>query len=62
MDFDPNRQVEENRAVPNTLSKSYHVEKEAYGASITAPENISWFESIPQSFKLKVRRRNRPND
>jgi len=42
--------------------KSYHVEKEAYGASITAPKNISWIESIPQSFKLKVRRRNRPDD
>lgn len=42
--------------------KSYHVEKEAYGASITAPKNISWIESIPRSFKLKVRRRNRPDD
>jgi hypothetical protein len=42
--------------------KNYQVEKEAYGASINIPDNISWIESIPISFKLKVRRRNRPND
>lgn len=42
--------------------KNYQVEKKAYGASINIPDNISWIESIPITFKLKVRRRNRPND
>jgi YbbR domain-containing protein len=44
------------------FAKNYQVEKESYGASIVTPENISWIESIPKSFKLKVRRRSRHND
>ncbi len=44
------------------FAKYYQVEKESYGASISTKENISWVESIPKSFKLKVRRRNRAND
>ena len=44
------------------FSKNYQVDKESYGASITIPDNISWIESIPTTFKLKVRRRNRPDE
>jgi len=41
------------------FAKDYTLEKEEYGASIVTPENISWIESIPKKFKLKVRRRSR---
>ena len=40
-------------------AKNYKMHIESYGASIVAPPNIRWIESIPKSFKLKVRRRNR---
>jgi hypothetical protein len=39
------------------FGKSYSSSKESYGARIIAPENISWIESIPKTFNLKVKRR-----
>jgi YbbR domain-containing protein len=44
------------------FAKNYQVEKESYAARIITPENISWIEPIPKTFKLKVRRRSRSND
>ena len=43
------------------FAKNYDVEKESYGAVISTADKISWVESIPKAFKLKVRRRNRPD-
>ena len=39
--------------------KHYRVNVEYYAASIVTPPDIRWIESIPKSFKLKVRRRSR---
>lgn len=39
--------------------KHYRVDVEYYAASIVTPQDIRWIESIPKSFKLKVRRRTR---
>jgi hypothetical protein len=38
------------------FSKSYRRGKEDYSAKIMTPDNISWIESYPKTFKLKVRR------
>ena len=35
----------------------YKDSQQEYAASIKTPERISWLESIPKTFKLKVRRR-----
>ena len=36
---------------------SYRPDQEEYGARIITPENITWLESNPKTFKLKVRRK-----
>jgi YbbR domain-containing protein len=38
------------------FGKSYESEKDSYGARIITPEDVTWIESIPKTFKLKVRR------
>jgi YbbR domain-containing protein len=37
--------------------KQYKVDREEYGAEIITPANVNWIESIPQKFRLKVRRK-----
>lgn len=39
------------------FSKQYKVDREEYGAEIITPPNVNWIESIPQKFRLKVRRK-----
>jgi hypothetical protein len=51
-DVDP----EDIRAQINFASK-YSPDAENYAASISTPDKISWVESIPTTFKLKVKRK-----
>lgn len=37
--------------------RNYRPEKEEYAAQIITPENISWIETNPKTFKLKVKRK-----
>ena len=39
------------------FAKNYNRNKEDYAAYIVTPNNISWIESIPKTFKLKVKRK-----
>jgi len=39
------------------FGKTYESEKDAYGARIITPENVTWIESIPKTFNLRVRRK-----
>jgi len=39
------------------FAKQYKVDREDYGAEIIIPENVTWIESIPKKFKLKVKRK-----
>jgi hypothetical protein len=47
----------EDIGVEINFNRSYHPDKDEYSALITTPAAVSWIESIPKTFKLKIKRK-----